>query len=534
VDPIRTIASRLGALRPLSICPKIVAAKSLYRNLRMRNCFKSILGWFRSPGASTVNLHFKSAAEIARLIRERHVSAVDALEHFLARVEKYNPHLNAIVWLDAAGARERARAADAALDRGDNWGPLHGVPMTIKESYNVAGAPTTWGDPKLKDNVTTTSALAVERLKKAGVVLFGKTNVPLMLADNQSYNAIYGTTNNPWDMSRTPGGSSGGAAAAVAAGLTGLDAGSDIGSSIRSPAHFCGVFGLKSTWGVASPKGQALPNSYSYSDLSVIGPLARSAEDLQIALDVMAGPDEIDGIAWNVGLPAGNGASLKDFRVAVKLSDPNCEVETEYVDKLQALVEELARRGAKVSQAEPQLDTTRLHEVYLTLLRAATSSRVTDDDIERWRKAQETLGPGQNRYLDLLLRGSMLSHREWLRLNNERHGLRRAFAAFFEDYDVLLCPVGASAAPPHNHEGETWQRTITVNGKSMPSTNHLFWAGYATLVFLPATTGPIGTIGSGLPIGYQAIAASGRDKTAIAFSPRNRDGNRRLRSSAGI
>jgi amidase len=129
---------------------------------------------------------------------------------------------------------------------------------------------------------------------------FGKTNVPLMLADNQSYNAIYGTTNNPWDVSRTPGGSSGGAAAAIAAGLTGLDAGSDIGSSIRSPAHFCGVFGLKSTWGVASPKGQALPNSYSYSDLSVIGPLARSAEDLQIALDVMAGPDEIDGTAWNV------------------------------------------------------------------------------------------------------------------------------------------------------------------------------------------------------------------------------------------
>jgi amidase len=465
-----------------------------------------------------VNLHFKSAAEIARHIRERKVSATDALDHFLARVEKHNPRLNAIIWLDAEGARQRARAADAALDKGEIWGPLHGVPMTIKESYNVAGAPTTWGDPKLKDNVTTTSALAVERLKKAGVVLFGKTNVPLMLADNQSYNAIYGTTNNPWDVSRTPGGSSGGSATAIAAGLTGLDAGSDIGSSIRSPAHFCGVFGLKSTWGVASPKGQALPNSYSYSDLSVIGPLARSAEDLQIALDVIAGPDEIDGTTWNVGLPAGNGASLEDLRIAVKLSDPNREVEAAYADKLQALVDELARRGAKIKEAEPQVDTTHLHEVYLTLLRAATSSRVTDVDIERWRKAQEAIGPGTNRYLDMLLRGSTLPHREWLRLNNERHGLRRTFAAFFEDYDVLLCPVGASAAPPHMHEGETWQRTITVNGKSMPSTNHLFWAGYATLVFLPATTGPMGTIGPGLPVGYQAIAASGRDKIAIAFS----------------
>jgi amidase len=510
-------AGRSGGLRRLSIYPKMIPSFDAY-NFLMRNCLRSVLARFRSSGGSTVNLHFKSAAEIAKLIRERKVSAVDALEHFLARVEKYNPRLNAIIWLDEAGARKRAGAADAALDKGEIWGPLHGVPMTIKESYNVAGSPTTWGDPKLKDNVTATSAVAVERLAKAGVVLFGKTNVPLMLADNQSYNAIYGTTNNPWDVSRTPGGSSGGSAAAIAAGLTGLDAGSDIGSSIRSPAHFCGVFGLKSTWGVATPKGQALPNSYSYSDLSVIGPLARSAEDLQIAFDVMAGPDEIDGTAWNVGLPASNATSLADFRVAVKLTDPNCEVDTAYADKLSALVDELARRGAKIREAEPKVDTTHSHEVYLTLLRAATSSRVTDADIERWRKAQETLGVGTNRYLDMLLRGSILPHREWLRLNNERHGLRRTFAAFFEDYDVLLCPVGASAAPAHNHEGETWQRTITINGKSMPSTNHLFWAGYATLVFLPATTGPLGTIGSGLPVGYQAIAASGRDKTAIAFS----------------
>src|SRR5271169_3409596 len=215
-----------------------------------------------------MNLHFKSAAEIAKLIREGKLSAVDALEHFLARVEKYNPRINAIIWLDATRARARARAADAALDKGEIWGPLHGVPMTIKESCNVAGAPTTWGDPKLKDNVTATSALAVERLEKAGVVLFGKTNVPLMLADNQSYNAIYGTTNNPWDLSRTPGGSSGGSAAALAAGLTGIDAGSDIGASIRSPAHFCGVFGLKTTFGVAAPKGQALPGANAYSDIS--------------------------------------------------------------------------------------------------------------------------------------------------------------------------------------------------------------------------------------------------------------------------
>src|ERR1700720_1109913 len=195
-------------------------------------------------------LHFKSAVEIARLIREREVRAVEALEHFLARIEKYNPTLNAVIWLDARRAAERARAADAALAKGEVWGPLHGVPMTIKESYNVAGSPTTWGDPKLANNVTETSALAAERLEKAGAILFGKTNVPLMLADWQSYNAIYGTTNNPWDVTRTPGGSSGGSAAALAAGYVSLEFGPDTAGSLRVPAAFCGLLAHKPTHGV--------------------------------------------------------------------------------------------------------------------------------------------------------------------------------------------------------------------------------------------------------------------------------------------
>src|SRR5262249_19880574 len=177
--------------------------------------------------------HFKSAAEIARLIRERKISAVETLEHFLARVETYNSCLNAIIWLDAARARARARAADEALAKGEIWGPLHGVPMTVKESYNVAGSPTTWGDPKHKNNITETSALAVQRLERAGVVLLGKTNVPLLLADHQSYNAIYGATNNPWDLSHTPGGSSGGSAAALAAGPPRIWAGREIGGPRR-------------------------------------------------------------------------------------------------------------------------------------------------------------------------------------------------------------------------------------------------------------------------------------------------------------
>lgn len=465
-----------------------------------------------------VELHWQSAAEIARAIAARRISACEVLEHFLARVETYNPGLNAIVWIGADQARARAKAADAALARGEIWGPLHGVPMTIKESYNVAGSATTWGDPALKDNVTETSALSVERLERQGVVLFGKTNVPLMLADWQSYNAVYGTTNNPWDTARSPGGSSGGSAAALAAGLTGLDAGSDIGASIRNPAHYCGVFGLKPTWGVISPKGHSLPGVVSYGDISVVGPLARGAEDLDLALDAMAGPDDIDGVAWTLSLPACRADALKDMRIAVKLRDPNVEVDADYADRLQALVDALAKRGAKVREIEPDIETRRLHELYVYLLRAATSARTSDAEIARWSKAAAELGPGKVPYLEQMIRGCGLSHREWLGLNNERMKLRRAFNAFFADWDILLCPAASSAAFPHDQSGERWQRTITVNNKAVATTDQLFWAGYSGVVYLPSTVGPAGLTRAGLPVGYQAIAASGRDKTATRFS----------------
>ena len=468
-------------------------------------------------------LHFKSAVEIARLIRERKTSAGEVLEHFLARVATFNPKLNAIIWMDAERARNRAKAADAALAKGEVWGPLHGVPMTIKESYNVAGSPTTWGDPKLENNVTATSALAVERLEKAGVVLFGKTNVPLMLADWQSSNAIYGTTSNPYDLTRVPGGSSGGSAAALASGMTGLDAGSDIGASVRNPAHYCGVFGLKPTWGVISPKGHALPGSHAYGDISAIGPLARGAEDLDVALDAMAGPDDIDGVAWKLDLPTCDAQSLKDLRIAVKLRDPMSEIDGPYADKLQNLVDALAKRGANVKEIEPKIDTRRLHEIYVLLLRAATSARTPEADIARWRTALAATTAEKVPYLDQMVRGNTLSHRDWLPLNNERFGYRRVFEAFFKDWDILLCPAAASAAFPHDHAKERWQRTISVNGKQVPTTDQLFWAGYSGVLLLPSTVGPAGFVNTGtggaaLPVGYQATAASGRDKTAIAFS----------------
>jgi amidase len=463
-------------------------------------------------------LHYKSAVALAALIRRKKIGCLELLDHFLARVDKYNPKLNAIVWMDREGARKRAKLADGALKKGKRWGALHGVPMSIKESYQVAGSPTTWGAPSMKENVTPETAVAAQRMIDAGVTLFAKTNVPLMLADWQSYNVVYGTTGNPWDVSRTPGGSSGGSSAALSAGLTGIDAGSDIGSSIRNPAHYCGVFGHKPTYGLLTMRGHALPGGVAPADISVIGPLARSADDLDVALDIMAGPDPDDGGYMKVALPKCEKTSLKQFRIAVKLADAESEVDIEYADQLQGLVDRLAKAGAKVKETAPDIETARLNDVYIRLLRAATSARMPEADIEDWKQA---LASGEtDPFLERAVDGVTMSHRKWLQLNNERHQMRLKFNAFFKDYDILLCPVAASAAFPHDqeHEGKRWRRRITVNNKRVPPTDQLFWAGYSGVVYLPSTVGPSGITPSGLPTGYQAIARQGHDKTSIAFA----------------
>src|SRR5947207_11913631 len=280
-------------------------------------------------------LPFQTAKQLAAAIRKKKIGCVELLDLYLKRIEAHNPALNAIIAMDVEGARKRAKAADKAVKAGKKLGPLHGVPMTLKESYDIAGYATTWGDPAFKDHKAKENSTTAQRLVDAGATLFGKTNVPLNLADWQSFNAVYGVTKNPWDRSRTPGGSSGGSGAALAAGLTGLEAGSDIGASIRNPAHYCGVFGHKPTFGVISPRGHALNGNVAQADISVCGPLARGAEDLEIAMDVMAGPDEIDGRGWKLRLPRSRKKKLRDFKVAVLLSDPNAEVD----DSVQAEIQ---------------------------------------------------------------------------------------------------------------------------------------------------------------------------------------------------
>lgn len=466
-----------------------------------------------------VDLAFRSAVELAAEIRAKRIGCRELLEHYLARVERFNPGLNAIVVTQLDTARSRADAADAALAKDELWGPLHGVPMTVKESYDVAGLPTTWGLPALKDSKASGNALAVDRMLGAGAVIFGKTNVPLLLADGQAYNEIYGSTSNPWDLSRTPGGSSGGAAAALAAGLTGLEMGSDIASSVRNPAHFSGVYAHKPTWGICPPRGHALGGAVTPTDISVIGPLARSSRDLALALSIMAGPDDIDGAGWRLELPPPRKKRFADYKVAVMLSDPVSEVDQSVQDQIQNLADFLAKAGATVDdRARPAIDSAEVDKLFVLLLRAASSGRQSPETLLRQQAEVAALAHDDESYRARMLRANTISHVEWHGLNERRHKLRWAWHEFFKDYDILLAPPYNTPALKHDQEGERWQRRITVNGKSVPATTHMFWAGYTGAFYLPSTVPPIGLTPDGLPVGVQIVGPQYGDLTCIDFA----------------
>lgn len=466
-----------------------------------------------------LDVPFRSARQLAAAIRAKKIGCAELLDLYLARVEKYDAALNAVVVRDVERARTRARAADRALGRREAWGPLHGLPMTVKESYDVAGLPTTWGVPAYRNNVATRNAVVVDRLLGAGAVIFGKTNVPLLLADWQSFNEIYGTTNNPWDVTRSPGGSSGGSAAALAAGLTALEAGSDIGSSIRNPAHFCGVFGHKPTWGIVPRTGQALPWQIAPVDIDVVGPLARSAGDLALALSIIAGPEPIEGAGWQLRLRPPKAARLRDFKIALMLDAPESRVDRAVQDRLQALGDFLGRQKVKVDdRARPAIDTAEAFAVYTRLLRAATSDRQNDADFERNVALARALAPDDQSYYARATRAAVLSHRDWLAANEARHRMRLAWAEFFTRHDLLLCPVAGIAAFPHDQKRERHERTVLVNGAPVPVTDHLFWAGYSGLAYLPSTAAPCGFTRDGLPVGVQIVGPQYGDLTCLAFA----------------
>ncbi len=462
-----------------------------------------------------------TATDVAQRLRAGEFSAVELLQVHLARVRQLNPALNAVVVMQEDVALQRARQADAARVKGQSWGPLHGLPMTIKEAFDWVGSPTTQGYEAQRHNIASTNAVAVQRLLDAGAVIYGKTNVPVALADWQSFNPVYGTSNNPWNLAHSPGGSSGGSAAALAAGLSMLELGSDIGSSIRNPAHYCGVWGHKPTWGVVPMQGHELPGQVGADsiDIGAGGPMARSAHDLTLALDVLSSPLTAMGpmgrapVQW-----CDRGRAARQMRVAVMADDPRAEVDAEVRDALLALADFLRKSGVQVDSEARPVDSETAWRVYVGQLRGALCGQLSEADYNKaLQQAALTSGP-RSEFPAAHWLGFTQSHRDWLLLEDQRHLLRQRWAAFFERFDLLICPVAATTAMLHNHQGYRWERMVSVNGQPQPSTTQLFWAGYSGVVGLPSTAVPVALSTSGLPIGAQLVGPAFGDPVCLRFA----------------
>lgn len=467
-------------------------------------------------------LDFGTSKQLVEALVARKISALELTDHLIARIETLDRSINAVVVRDFDRARDAAKAADAALARGERR-PLLGVPTAVKESFNVAGTPTTWGLPDFKDWTPKEDALAVARLKAAGAIVVGKTNVPLSLGDWQSYNDIYGTTNNPWDLGRTPGGSSGGSSAALAAGFGPISLGSDIGGSLRVPAHYCGIYAHKPTLGLVPARGHTAPGLPPLPfdrDLSVVGPMTRSAADLALTLDLIADPDETRaGIAYRLALPAPRHTELKSFRVLIVDTHPLLPTATSVRTALDQLAQRLAKAGVKVGRESPLLpDLAESARLYMRLLMPIFSARWPIDQYKQAQAAAAALDPNDRSLTAERGRGEVLSHRDWLAADVERAFLRHRWSELFGEWDVVICPVMPTPAFPHDHSSPYSARVIEIDGKEYPYSDQLIWPEIATTPGLPATAAPIGLSENGLPIGAQIVGPYFQDRTTIAFA----------------
>ncbi len=465
---------------------------------------------------------FKTARELSQALRAKKVSALELAEDAIARIERHDSRINAVCVRDFARALDAARAADAAIAKGE-LRPLTGVPMTVKESFNIAGLPTTWGFVAQKDFVPKEDALIVTRVKAAGAVLLGKTNVPVGLADWQSYNDIYGTTGNPFDPGRTPGGSSGGSAAALAAGFGPLSLGSDIGGSLRSPAHYCGVYAHKPTHALVPARGHTpppLPPLPYARDLAVVGPMSRSAGDLADLLELIAEPDELEaGRGYRLALPAARHATIEGFRLLVLDTHPLLPTAASVRTAIDRLAAQLAQSGAKVARQSALLpDLADSARLYMRLLYAVMTVALPAEVREGYQAAAAKLKPDDMSLAAERLRGALLSHRDWILCDGRRAGLRAQWRALFREFDAVICPVMPTPAYPHDHSLEQEARRIVIDGKEYCYVDQLVWPGIATCPGLPATAIPLGLSPEGLPVGAQIVGPWLEDRTTLKLA----------------
>ncbi len=465
---------------------------------------------------------FKTAVELSAALKAKQVSAVELAQDAIDRIERHDTKINAVCVRDFERGLAAARAADAALARGETK-PLLGLPLTVKESYNIAGLPTTWGFLPQKDFKPTEDAVTVVRVKDAGCVILGKTNVPVGLADWQSYNDIYGTTNNPFDLGRTPGGSSGGSSAALAAGYGPLSLGSDIGGSLRVPAFHCGIYAHKPSYNLVPVRGQTTPPFPPIPidrDMAVVGPMARGAADLSLLLDVMAGPDPLDaGVAYELALPPPRHDDLNSFRVLVVEGHPLLPPDKDVRTAIEKLAGDLAKAGAKVSHESPLLpDFAASSRLYMRRLLSFLGTFFQPEVIAGAKAGAAQLSPDDKSLAAERLRGITQSHSGWVIDDGARARLRVQWHQLFQSFDAVICPIMPTPAYPHDHSLEQEKRRIAIDGKDYAYPDQLAWPGIATLPGLPATAIPLGLSPAGLPVGVQIVGPWLEDRTPLRLA----------------
>lgn len=471
--------------------------------------------------ATTDDVACASASEMLRWLRQGECSSGELLELHLERIRTLNPTINAVIARDEERARKEAASADERLARGEPLGQLDGLPMTVKDSLRTAGLQTTVGAKALAGYVPRTDCLPVARLRAAGAIVFGKTNMPAFGLDIQTYNPIFGATNNPWDPTRTSGGSSGGSAAAVAAGLSPLEVGGDMGGSIRIPAHYCGVYGHKPSYGLIPdpPTGDEPEGFESPSDINVRGPLARHPDDLDLGLEVLIGATPEEATAWRVELPPPRQRNLGDYRLAAWIDDPDYPCAPDVIQVLDQAVQRLEDAGAQVDRtARPALSLPDIHRDFLALLISGLGRAIPYHALLQ-RSPVGLPGDGS---LARVVRGARLSHAAWLELDERRMETRQRWQEFFSRFDGLLCPAALIAAPLHDHRygSAIVLRDVEVGDSRRPYLDQTVWAGLVGMAYLPSTVAPIGLSSTGMPVGIQIVGPYLEDRTPIDLARR--------------
>jgi amidase len=453
-------------------------------------------------------------------LRSNAISARALTQATLDRIDALNPRLNAIVARDDAAALEMADASDQRLKSGTAR-PLEGLPITIKDAFDVAGMISTGGLPAYAARVPTADATAVARLRQAGAVIVGKTNVPVFSGDFQSYNPVHGATNNPWDISRSPGGSSGGAAVAVATGMAAFELGSDLGSSIRWPCHATGVFGLKTSWNLVSTWGVLPPpperRTLRNPELMVAGPITRCAADLAMVLEVIAGPRDAAIVSPELNRVRLN--SVKGLRVALWADDRFAATDHDVMQGVCLAAAMLEAEGALIDpDARPGFRFEEAYETYALMNHAVVAYGLPHKIRTKIQSLAPNYAPGDLSHRALQARGARMTPSLFQEIQQRRMAIKRQWARFFQRFDVVLCPPAPVLAIPHDHSPDLHARLLAVNGGNIPYLDFLIWASLATGSDLPAAVAPVGHAPNGLPRGVQIIGASGQDLSVVAVA----------------